>query len=134
MTLVILLWLFVCAGHDWRTQRVPNWLTLPGLAGGVGWRMLHVRLDTATWVMLIGISFAYGGLWLYGALGGADLKIGWALALFNPFWAYVALLGIVAFGLILRLRQRKRARRGVPAVPAMLGGMLVALWLFPSAI
>jgi Flp pilus assembly protein protease CpaA len=30
---ILCAWLAVCAWFDWRKGEVPNWLTLPGMAG-----------------------------------------------------------------------------------------------------
>ena len=32
---IFMIYLAVCAGWDGRTRRIPNWLTVVGLAGGV---------------------------------------------------------------------------------------------------
>ena len=111
--------------YDFRTRRVPNWVTLPLLATGV---ILHFPGALETWVGTLLLFSA----WHVGALGGGDAKLWMALlwvvpveqvqpalivmgavlvgtALAQLFWRYVR--GVPMFGL-----QAPGAWRVIPFV------------------
>ena len=78
--------LSVIAGWtDWRSRRIPNWLTVPGFAVGVvlstlsgGWSGLKTSL--------LGTGLAFALLlpfWLLKSLGAGDLKFAAALGAFT---------------------------------------------------
>ena len=81
-SILLLIWLAICALQDYRTGEVSNWLTLPPLALALiarlgGW------LATPWWhVGLVWLLTLF--LWRKGKLGGADAKA----------WMTFSLLGI----------------------------------------
>jgi prepilin peptidase CpaA len=97
---------------DWRSRRIPNWLTVPGFVSGV---TLHVMLNG--WQ---GLRFALAGgalalilllpLVLLRALGAGDWKLmgavgaflGWKLFLFVMFGSILA-SGIMAIVQMVRV-------------------------------
>ena len=75
---VLLLILVIClAAYDLRTQRVPNWVTLPLLVAGI---LLHFPGLLVTWLACLLLFLA----WHFGALGGGDAKLWMALIWMVP--------------------------------------------------
>ena len=75
---VLLLSLVLClAAYDARTQRVPNWVTLPLLFTGLLLRWPGLPI---TWLACLLLFSA----WRFGALGGGDAKLWMALLWLVP--------------------------------------------------
>ena len=112
-------WLAVCAVWDWRTRTVPNALTMPAIpiATWLSWKAGYAPDWRAA--VLVG---AYIALWLLGVFGGADAKVGIALALYSPLWAYGAVWGVIIFAGARRVLGV--AGTEAPAIPAMFCGAL----------
>ena len=78
--------LSVIAGWtDWRSRRIPNWLTVPGFALGV---MLSTKSDgwSGLKTSLLGTGLAFALLlpfWLLKSLGAGDLKFAAALGAYT---------------------------------------------------
>ena len=94
--------------RDVAAHRVPNWLTLPGVAIGFGWGFLAVGLDGLV-LALLGCALAFGFFvvpYAVGALGAGDVKAAMALgALFGPALTLrFALVAIVTGGVLGVLR------------------------------
>ena len=78
---VVAVFTAICAAMDWRTGRIPNWLTVPVFALG----LLSHGMNNG----LSGLEFSLGGfavgfglllvLWLFGGGGGGDVKMMGAL-------------------------------------------------------
>ncbi len=90
-TLVVAL---IAAWTDWRTRRIPNWLTVPALALGIGanaltagWPGAKASLEGAGLALVILLPFV-----LMRGLGAGDWKLMGALgALLGPYLFLVAL-------------------------------------------
>jgi prepilin peptidase CpaA len=113
--------LAVVAGWtDFRSRRIPNWLTVPGLAIGVainvaaaGWAGLRASLLGAGLGLLLLLPFV-----LLRSLGAGDWKLAGALGAFvgagvlvNLLMASVFVAGIMAAALVIykgRVRQTVR--------------------------
>jgi len=105
-----------CGIFDYRSRRVPNWLTLPGIFLGIGLNVFQAG-TTGLWTSLQGLGLAlaiYGSLCLLRALGAGDVKLMAAIgAVAGPaHWLRIFLLtalcgGIVAVVLIV-MRGRFR--------------------------
>jgi prepilin peptidase CpaA len=88
----------IAAWLDWRTRRIPNWLTLPALALGIGanaladgWPGVKASLEGAGLALLILLPFV-----LMRGLGAGDWKLMAAVgALLGPFLLLIALLASV---------------------------------------
>ena len=132
----MLISLVVLAGafSDWRTQRLPNWLTLGGAAAGLigeaAFRGGPGALDSALgWLLgcaLLFVPFALRGM------GAGDVKLLGAVgAARGPGFVFVAFLGTALIGGALSLLAMARYGTLLPAV-RRLGGALryVALALF----
>jgi Flp pilus assembly protein protease CpaA len=119
-------WLTVCAGFDWRKGEVPNWLTLPGMLGGI----LYAAVLRPERLLFVCAAFAILFiLFLLNGIGGADVKVLTGLAGFWPAMMVAALLVQGIWGLIVLIRKGRGAEfRAIPAYA--LGAALSALFLF----
>ena len=107
---------------DLRSRRIPNWLTVPGLAVGValntffgGWLGLKASL--------LGSLVGFGLLlpfWLLRSLGGGDLKFAVALgAYFGPgrlvdvLIGSVFVAGVMALALVIYKRRFLETMRNI---------------------
>jgi prepilin peptidase CpaA len=120
--------LALIAGYtDWRSRRIPNWLTVPGFLVGVsvnvvawGWTGLKASLLGAGLGLLLLLPFVFlrslgAGDWkLAGALGAF---VGWEV-LVNLLMGSVFVAGIMALGLVIYKRRFKETMRNI--------GMLLA--------
>jgi prepilin peptidase CpaA len=115
---------------DWRSRRIPNWLTVPGLLVGVaanaavgGFAGLKASLLGAGLGLLLLLPFVYlrslgAGDWkLAGALGAF---VGWEVLL-NLLMGSVFVAGIMALGLVIYKRRLMETLRNIWR---MLGSML----------
>ena len=123
---ILCAWLAVCAWFDWRKGEVPNWLTLPGMAGGI----LYAAVLRPERLLLVGASFTILFiLFLLNGIGGADVKVLTGLAGFWPSMMVAALLVQGIWGLILLIRKGRGAEfRAIPAYA--LGAALSVIFLF----
>lgn len=129
MGLVLVVLLLIAVVSDLSTRRIPNWLTFGAALAGV---VLQWQLGAAS-----GVGIAVGGFavglacflpsYLFGALGGGDVKLMAAAGCFLGPWAtLVAALaatvagGVMAWGLIA-------LRGGLGAWALRYGTMLSAL-------
>ena len=88
----------VAAWMDWRTRRIPNWITVPGMILGVatntilaGWHGAKVSLEGAGLALVLLLPFV-----LLRGLGAGDWKLMGALGAFlGPVPFLLTLLGSV---------------------------------------
>ena len=71
----------VAAVSDYRTRRLPNWLTVPACGAAI---VLHTAVNGLTGLTFAALGFATGFsllllLWLIGGSGGGDVKLMGAL-------------------------------------------------------
>jgi prepilin peptidase CpaA len=123
--------LALIAGYtDWRSRRIPNWLTVPGFLIGVsvntlagGWAGLKASLLGAGLGLLLLLPFVF-----LRSLGAGDWKLAGALGAFVG-WAVLADLligsifvaGVMALGLVIYKRRFKQTLRNIGK---LLGSML----------
>lgn len=114
---------------DWRSRRIPNWLTVPGLLIGVsvnvlfgGWPGLKTSLLGAGLGLLLMLPFVF-----LRSLGAGDWKLAGALGAFvgpgmlvNVLIGSVFVAGIMALGLVIYKRRMKETLRNIGR---MLGSM-----------
>jgi len=79
--LVVLGFTLSAAVSDWRTRRLPNWLTVPAFAAAL---ITHAAISGFAGLRLSLLGFATGFgillvLWLVGGSGGGDVKLMGAL-------------------------------------------------------
>ncbi len=130
--------LLVAAIGDWRTREIPNWLngTIALLAIPFWW---SVGLSLWPGVALqIGLAAAVFGLFpiafRFGAMGGGDVKMAAALALWLPFEGIVTLLavmsiagGVLTVAMLAAHRMAKAA--GQPEIPYGIAIAFGGFWL-----
>jgi prepilin peptidase CpaA len=130
-TLALAVALALIAGYtDWRTRRIPNWLTLPGLLIGISvnaavgrWAGVEFSLKGAGLGLLLLLPFVF-----LRSLGAGDWKLAGALGAFVGWEVLVTLLmgsvfvaGIMALGLVIYKRRFKETLRNIGR---LLGSML----------
>jgi prepilin peptidase CpaA len=122
--------LALIAGYtDWRSRRIPNWLTVPGLLLGVaantvagGWAGLKASLLGAGLGLLLLLPFVF-----LRSLGAGDWKLAGALGAFVGWEVLVNLLvgsifvaGIMALGLVIYKKRFKQTMRNIGRLLASL--------------
>jgi prepilin peptidase CpaA len=129
--------LVIAAITDWRSRTIENWLNLAIAIGAPLWwwqNGLAIWPDVAMQVGQAAIAFAlFAGLFALGAMGGGDVKMIAALALwFPPFqflhfmWIMAILGGLLTVAmLILHKIQRNEGR---PEIPYGIAITFAALW------
>src|SRR5205823_14879313 len=107
---------------DWRSRRIPNWLTVPGLAAGI---VLNTVLGgwPGAKASLLGAGLGLGLLLrfvLIGSLGAGDWKLVGALGAFlGPahliavLFATVLVAGVMAIALIVYKGRARQALRNI---------------------
>ncbi len=117
---------------DYRSRRIPNWLTVPGVAVGVGinvaaagWDGLRTSLLGAGLGLLLLLPFV-----LLRSLGAGDWKLAGALGAFvgagvlvNLLLTSVLVAGIMAAALVVYKRRVRQTLRNI-------GHLLVSLVTF----
>lgn len=113
-------WFFVigltllAAWTDWRSRRIPNWLTLPGLAVGVainsyahGWQGTKISLEGAALALILLLPVV-----MLRGLGAGDWKLMGAVGAFaGPTLFVVILTASVLVAGAMAIVQMIRARR-----------------------
>jgi prepilin peptidase CpaA len=112
----------VAGWTDWRSRRIPNWLTVPGFLAGVsanllasGWAGLKTSLLGAGLGLILLLPFVFlrslgAGDWkLAGALGAI---VGWEV-LANLLMGSVLVAGIMALVLVIYKRRFKETLRNI---------------------
>jgi prepilin peptidase CpaA len=117
---------------DYRSRRIPNWLTVPGLVIGVGlnvaaagWGGLKTSLLGAGLGLLLLLPFV-----LLRSLGAGDWKLAGALGAFvgagvlvNLLLGSVFVAGIMAAALVIYKRRVRQTLRNI-------GHLLISLFTF----
>ena len=107
---------------DWRSRRIPNWLTVPGLVIGLaantvagGWPGLKTSLLGAGLGLLVLLPFV-----LLRSLGAGDWKLAGALGAFvgpgvlaDLLMGSIFMAGIMALGLVIYKRRLKQTLRNI---------------------
>jgi Flp pilus assembly protein protease CpaA len=87
--LVITAWLGAVAVWDWRTGRIPNWLSLPVMALGGGLQLYRGR-----WIILLIWVLLYL-IWRVHIIGGGDAKLLMGLFALFPTQQFALVFGVV---------------------------------------
>jgi prepilin peptidase CpaA len=132
--------LIVAAVGDWRSRTIENWLNLGIALGAPLWWLANGESlwpDAAIHLLIATVAFGvFTGMFAIGAMGGGDVKLITALALWFPLVPFVTLLaamaivgGILTVGMVIR--QNRLKLPGRPEVPygiAIAAGGLWTVW------
>jgi prepilin peptidase CpaA len=130
--------LLAAAVGDWRSRTIPNWLNagIALLAIPFWWANgLSLWPDVALQIGVAMAVFAVFALAFYmGAMGGGDVKMVAALALWLPAGAVLKLLVIVSIAgglltLAMLIRQRMARLEGQPQIPYGIAIAFGGFWL-----
>jgi len=130
--------LVAAAAMDWRSRIIPNWLNAAIALGAIPfWLATSAPLwpDVAIHLAVAGGIFAVFALAFYlGMMGGGDVKMLAALALWLPPLAVVQLIAIMslaggALTLAMVLRHRLSKAEGAPEIPYGIAIAFAGLWL-----
>ena len=123
ITLGLAVALALIAGYtDWRSRRIPNWLTVPGFLVGVavnvlngGWAGLRTSLLGAGLGLLVLLPFVF-----LRSLGAGDWKLAGALGAFvgvkdmpDLLIGSVFVAGVMALGLVIYKRRFMQTLRNI---------------------
>lgn len=130
--------MLVAAIGDWRTRTIPNWLN-----GAIALLAIPFWWSTGLglWpgvALQIGLALAVFGLFAiafrFGAMGGGDVKMAAALALWLPFAGIVKLLAIMSIAggvltLAMVIAHRMAKASGQPEIPYGIAIAFGGFWL-----
>lgn len=139
---LLALLLLVAAVGDLRDRQIPNWLT-----GGIALLAIPfwISLELPVWPDIairlavgIGLFILFAGLFQLGMMGGGDVKLIAALALWLPPLAVLPLLMIMAIAggiltLVMLVHARLR-RAGRPEVPYGVAIAVAGMWMIAEPI
>ena len=135
--------LAVAALRDWRTRTIPNWLNAAIALGAIPFWIasgLPLWPDAAIHVAVaLGVFLVFALAFHFGAMGGGDVKMVAAIALWLPPLAVVKLLVImsIAGGLLtvaMLIPHRLAKAAGQPEIPYGIAIAFAGLWLISERI
>ncbi|MGD9029279.1 MAG: A24 family peptidase [Anaerolineae bacterium] len=95
--LLITAWLVAVAAWDWRTGRIPNWLSLPMMAVAGG-----VQLYQGRWIIPVIWALLYL-IWRVHIIGGGDAKLLMGLFALFPTQQFALVFGVVTLAVSVPL-------------------------------
>ena len=117
MEFFIIIVVALAAYYDFKSRRIPNWLTYPAIA---------ISFIYPSPFHLLAIAIGFISALLFGKyVGAGDIKLAVAIALWShilnwsQYWLYLALILGGIFGLIYRAKR-------LPFAPFMAVGLLIA--------
>jgi len=106
--------LVIAAIIDWRSRRIPNWLTLVIVLSGLGSSLLpgHVTtLGQAGLGLVVGFALPFV-LYALGALGGGDVKLLAGIgAWLGPWGVFLVFCAEAVVGMIIVIIQATKQKR-----------------------
>ncbi len=129
--------LVIAAIDDWRRRTIENWLNLAiALAAPLWWLANGEALwpDVATHFAIAAATFAFfTAMFALNAMGGGDVKLLTALALWFPLVPFVSLLTVMAIvggvlTILMVIRQKWLRLPGRPQVPYGIAIAIGGLW------
>jgi prepilin peptidase CpaA len=129
--------LIVASITDWRTRTIENWLNLSIAIGAPLWWWANGSAlwpDVAIIVAQAAIVFAiFAGLFALGAMGGGDVKMIGALALWFPPLQFLHLISVMAVtgGILtvaMLIRHKIHNFEGRPEIPYGIAIAFAGLW------
>lgn len=128
--------LLFAAWGDLRARLIPNWLNGLIAAVGIAW-WLAAGLPPLGFAIQAGLALAvfvlFAGLFALGMMGGGDVKMLAALALWLPLDALLRTLIIMALAggvltLVLLVRHKLKKHEGQPEIPYGVAIAFAGLW------
>lgn len=125
--------LVVAAIGDWRSRIIENWLNLVIALGAPLWWIANGESlwpDVATHLAIAAIAFAaFTAMFALGVMGGGDVKLITALALWFPLVPFVLLLQAMAIvgGLLTVAMLVRHKRLKLPDKPEVPYGIAIAV-------
>ena len=130
--------LVIAAVTDWRSRLIHNWLTatialcapLYWLATGLSfWPEMAIQIALGLVIFII-----FAGFFALGAMGGGDVKLIGALALWLPLFAMMKLLFIMSIlggmlTLIMLILHKLQRKLGKPEIPYGIAISFAGLWV-----
>lgn len=137
--LLALLSLLLCYAMvtDWRARIIDNWLNLLIAALAVPWWFSTHQLpwpDMAIHVAIAAVVFMiFAGMFAIGAMGGGDVKLIGALALWFPLSKVMDMLMVMAIlggvlTLVMMLLHKRSGAPGKVEVPYGIAIAIAGLW------
>jgi prepilin peptidase CpaA len=129
--------LIVASITDWRTRTIENWLNLSIAIGAPLWWWANgspLWPDVAIIVAQAAIVFAiFAGLFALGAMGGGDVKMIGALALWFPPLQFLHLISVMAVAggvltVAMLIRHKIHNFEGRPEIPYGIAIAFAGLW------
>jgi prepilin peptidase CpaA len=129
--------LVVAAIGDWRSRTIENWLNLAIAMGAPLWWLANGETlwpDVAIHFAIAAVAFVvFTAMFAIGAMGGGDVKLITALALWFPLIPFVALLTTMAIvggvlTVVMVIRQNRLKLPGRPEVPYGIAIAAGGLW------
>jgi len=129
--------LLIAAIGDWRTRTIENWLNaVIALGAPLWWWASGEALwpDAAIHLGVAAAAFAiFTAMFAIGAMGGGDVKLITALALWFPLIGFIQMLTVMALvggvlTLVLALRHRAQRAPGRPEIPYGIAIASAGLW------
>jgi len=122
---------FLAAATDWRTRKIPNWITVPGIVAGItlrsvisGWPGTKASLEGAGLALALLLPLV-----LLRALGAGDWKLMGAIGAFlGPMLFLFILFGsIFASGLMsaIHMIKTKRVKETLKNIVELVRGFVV---------
>jgi len=130
--------LMIAAIGDWRTRTIENWLNgiIALLAPFWWWANGEAILpDIGAHLIIAAVTFAvFAAMFAIGAMGGGDVKLITALALWFPLVTFINLLTVMAIAggvltLAMVLLHRHRKAEGRPEIPYGIAIAVAGLWV-----
>jgi prepilin peptidase CpaA len=127
----------VAAITDWRSRTIENWLNAAIAIGALLWWWANGYALWPSIAMLVAqavVTFAlFAGMFALGAMGGGDVKMITALALWFPPAEFFHLISVMAIAgglltLAMLIRHKLHKFEGHPEIPYGIAIALAALW------
>src|SRR5438132_1083034 len=125
------------AAYDWRSRTIPNWLNAALAVGAIPfWWASHLHFWPDI-VLHVGVAFGVLAVFVFafqlGMMGGGDVKMVAAVALWLPPLAVLQLLvimslagGLLTLAMLVPHRLRKAA--GQPEIPYGIAIAFAGMW------
>jgi len=135
--------LFYAAWGDLRTRTIPNWLNAAIVLAAPAWWWAGGMAPWPDMAVQLGLALAvfalFTVLFALGMMGGGDVKLIAALALWLPLTALLTMLFVMAVAgglvtIVILVAHRAARRPGPPEVPYGVAIAFAGLWVIANDI